>query len=68
VSFNRLLAAPPAKAAQAVIIMSHVLVNEPTVSPTTRELARKLLDVGVEELAERIWSARRPDRPSPKNA
>jgi hypothetical protein len=66
-SFNRLIAdAPPAKAARAAIIMAQALVNEPTVSPTTRAVSRNFLDLGVEDLTERIRAARRSDRPSPK--
>jgi hypothetical protein len=59
-SFNRLLAdAEPAKAARAAIIMAQALVDELTMPLTTRALARKVLDLGVEDLTKRICAARR---------
>lgn len=61
VRFNRLLAdAEPAKAARAAISMAKALVDEPTVPLTTRALASRILDLGVEDLTRRIRSARPP--------
>jgi hypothetical protein len=58
-SFNRLLAdAEPGKAARAAIIMAQALVDELTMPLTTRALARKVLDLGVEDLTKRICAAR----------
>jgi hypothetical protein len=58
-SFNRLLAdAEPANAARAAIVMAEALVDEPTVPLTTRTRARKILDLGVEDLTKRLRAAR----------
>jgi hypothetical protein len=58
-SFNRLLAdGEPAKAARAAIIMAQALVDELTMRLATRALARKVLDLGVEDLTKRICAAR----------
>jgi Lsr2 len=58
-SFNRLLAdAPPAKAARAALVMARATVDEPGVPAETQRIARQLIDLGVEELTERIRARR----------
>ena len=60
-SFNRLLAdAPPAKAAQAALVMARATVNEPGLSAETKQVAQQFIALGVDELTELI-RARRVD-------
>jgi DNA-binding CsgD family transcriptional regulator len=62
--------AEPTRAARAAIVMAEGMVDEPTVPTATRDRARRMIELGVEKLAERIRSAREPssDKPGPDDA
>ncbi|KWX20451.1 hypothetical protein AFM11_30170 [Mycolicibacterium wolinskyi] len=54
-SLNKLLAyAPPAKAAQAALVMARATLNEPDVPEKTQQIAQQLIELGEDDLAERI--------------